>query len=55
MINVLNYEHCVAPVPNEKVITEATEIMAAKVNEIKKVINNPQGPSHFTDEADLIR
>lgn len=55
MINVLNYEHCIAPVPNEKVITEATEIMAAKVNEIKKVINNPQGPSHFTDEADLIR
>lgn len=55
MINVLNYEHCIAPVPNEKVIAEATEIMAAKVNEIKKVINNPQGPSHFTDEADLIR
>ena len=54
MINVLNYEYCIAPNPNSKVIADATEIMAAKVNEIQKVINNPQGPSHFNDEVDLI-
>jgi hypothetical protein len=54
MINVLNYEYCVAPTPNEKVISDAREIMASKVNEIQKVINNPQGPSHFNDEIDLI-
>jgi hypothetical protein len=54
MINVLNYEYCIAPVSNEKVISDAKEIMAAKVNEILKVINNPQGPSHFNDEIDLI-
>ena len=51
MINVLNYEHCIAPIPNEKVISDAKEIMAAKVNEIQKVINNP---SHFNDDVDLI-
>ena len=54
MINVLNYEHCIAPIPNEKVISDAKEIMAAKVNEIQKVINKPQGPSHFNDDVDLI-
>lgn len=41
MINVLTYEHLSNPVPNKVVIANAHSILATKVNELYKVINNP--------------
>lgn len=49
MVNVLTYEHLTAPIPNKVVIENANAVLTAKVNDIYKVLNNPQYPTNFKD------
>lgn len=54
MVDVLMYENNYSKSPNELVIEAAHEILANKVLEIRKVIQNPSRYDKFTPEDDLI-
>jgi hypothetical protein len=51
MVNVLTYESITNPNPNPVVISNANMILAAKVYELFKVINNPV---RLTDTKEVV-